>query len=748
MKKIIGYDKDGNPNCACSDGNIYTNCGKNCECCDQVGSNNNKIDLLKDQVKYKTTSCPCSFYAVKNKFGNLECEMDNFGVKKRVTPIQLANHTINGSIPKGGDKWDCIDSKNCGYGNTKWDTLHIVRIEHSQDDKFVPIIDSAHSTSNCYIPKTTLDMYAEYNPANEEKRSLEVAMKEDEGIDINDEDRMINNLPLFSDIKQAQWWEYIKGSKTGLTSEYFDDGVIKHIPGSGNSNTKLITRCYINNKDIIGENILHNWDYKTYSSMSNKLEVKAVGELLKIKIQGDNSPTVDISIKDSSNRSLLKRKLKNIAVNGEYILKQKIPALVTGKTQETYNITITPSADTKYYYENGLISAGVLKYTIWQFKNPTITFKSMQTEGINAITNTTVSSSAATITSSANSFSYKPVTSTINVSRSSGTQNYYLTKNALIFDDLIVNDSEIKKFITNQQDKKELECRDNITIAESARADLVAQSDLEIGMNFTGEIEKTKTVYKSIDLDEHLKEPCDDDEIFDILTNKFELENTTDLFSGMEVRGVDNNDFEFITLLESVDCEKGITLESHYVIKKETTLTFTYSQSATISKINKNNIEIRPCIKLPNNTEISFTKTNKSQINGRIRVDKSGASTMAITTTIENVYVGQDDIKFLLDVSKFVSVKPPSRNKYVVCGKDDLLNINFDFNDGSYNVGDIAATPTTAPKNGVLTALKVVNPRYLIYTPNAGFVGEDKFNFTLSDGVNTSDEKTIFITIR
>ena len=36
-KTIVGYDEDGNPNCKCSNGNIYTNCGPNCECCDQVG---------------------------------------------------------------------------------------------------------------------------------------------------------------------------------------------------------------------------------------------------------------------------------------------------------------------------------------------------------------------------------------------------------------------------------------------------------------------------------------------------------------------------------------------------------------------------------------------------------------------------------------------------------------------------------------------------------------------------------------
>ena len=36
---------------------------------------------------------------------------------------------------------------------------------------------------------------------------------------------------------------------------------------------------------------------------------------------------------------------------------------------------------------------------------------------------------------------------------------------------------------------------------------------------------------------------------------------------------------------------------------------------------------------------------------------------------------------------------------------------------------------------------------YKKYTPNTNFIGKDKINFTLSDGAQASDEKTIFITI-
>ena len=34
------------------------------------------------------------------------------------------------------------------------------------------------------------------------------------------------------------------------------------------------------------------------------------------------------------------------------------------------------------------------------------------------------------------------------------------------------------------------------------------------------------------------------------------------------------------------------------------------------------------------------------------------------------------------------------------------------------------------------------------YVPNPGFTGKDKIEFTLSDGVNSSDQKTIYITVK
>ena len=151
MKRIISYDESGNPNCACDDGNVYSNCGNNCECCDHV--DNNRVNTVRSYTNFETLSCPCSFQVIENKFGNLECELESYGVKNRVTPIRLTNHTISGKAPVTGDKWDCIDNKTCGKGNIKWSTLHIISVEEYTGDRFISGVNSRRSTSNCHVIK-------------------------------------------------------------------------------------------------------------------------------------------------------------------------------------------------------------------------------------------------------------------------------------------------------------------------------------------------------------------------------------------------------------------------------------------------------------------------------------------------------------------------------------------------------------------------------------------------------------------
>ena len=54
------------------------------------------------------------------------------------------------------------------------------------------------------------------------------------------------------------------------------------------------------------------------------------------------------------------------------------------------------------------------------------------------------------------------------------------------------------------------------------------------------------------------------------------------------------------------------------------------------------------------------------------------------------------------------------------------------------------ATKTSEPRNGTAS----ISGRTFSYTPNPDFVGNDRILYTLSDGTNTSAEKTIYITVK
>ena len=54
-------------------------------------------------------------------------------------------------------------------------------------------------------------------------------------------------------------------------------------------------------------------------------------------------------------------------------------------------------------------------------------------------------------------------------------------------------------------------------------------------------------------------------------------------------------------------------------------------------------------------------------------------------------------------------------------------------------------TITKQPSSGTAGA---INGYLKSYTPNKLFKGKDNIKFTVSDGVNTSEEKTIYLTVK
>ena len=740
--KFVGNDPSGNPYCLCSDGSVYKDCGNNCQCCGEEGFGQGVIIKQHQQKTYDTLSCPCSTLPIFNDDGKLiSCEIQSFGLKYQVTPVEIKNHLISTLSPKLGDKWRCGNGVPCGSENLDWDSLFIVSIEENISNSNNSIFNSIYSTSNCYVPPSFLnDIPIE---VNEDKEYIETLYNTGE---LNDD-----GLRLFENIATANEYALsVINRGTREFSEYVDkDGVKKYAMGKHYDTQKLITSVSINEFDALEFALQTDFNYEEYSNTVGKLRVNASGGVIVIKIAGDNQPVVDISIEDSSGCSVLKRKLKNIVIDKSYVLEQKVPKIASGKTEEKYTVKITPTASTAYYtsgsYSYGLniVHTGIIETSFWQHPNSTISF----TNSSSSITNSSTTTNTSTIQGEPNSaVNTYDLTHAMTISRSSGSDNYYIDR--LLLKDLISDSSIIYRTVVENGEKQDEECRKEIILADSTTTSAANLSTaLEIGMQLTGSVTKTKTIFKSVDLDEHLKEPCDDcDKELDILTNKFELENTNDLHAGMNVSGTDASGFDFTSTLESVDCGKSITTTSHHIIEKETVLTFSRSYSADITGIRGNIVELSECVIFPKNTEVSIFKGNKPQISGTFTFDKSGYSEVTVTTKFSNVVFGQEDVTFTLDPDLFISKNPPISDRYIEVGKDSSTLIFMNQDIVAYNKNSLVSAIVSGPFSGTIGSARSGGER--LYTPNNGFTGKDKIQYTLADGDTLSATKTIYITVR
>lgn len=749
--KLI-YDENGKQLCQCADGNTYENCGGNCECCNNIIVRQIDYNVVGKRVgikKFTTTSCPCSSYAITNQFGDIECEMELAGLRQRLKAVVLKNHAINNKQPRVRDTWDCGNNTQIPCGQD-WQSLHIVQVDVNDSSTIVAKINSKSSNLSCYIPKTTLASYGtdEINTSNTQYNlSPEIESE------LEDPDDTFNGVSLFKDKDQARFDGYFKGVGGGnniTTSEFLnDDGVTMYFPGDYYPNKKLITSVLVGGHDALAKNIKDNWDYQSYSSQTGNLEVVASGIVLQIKIKGKNNPKADITIKNSSGRSILKRKLQAVEINGEYILSQKIPGLSASKTQETYHVEITPSADAGYYAEkyieggkSRLIKTGVLKYTIWQFSGTKITVAN----SASTISNTTTTTNSTSLTGVVNTKASEDVefTQSVTLSRSSGSHNFYIKKGLGIKD--LINDQLIERTLNNKSNE---ECFGQFDLYTGGTSANIAK-EIVVGMTFTGTVSKEITITKSIDLDDDAIDDCLESEIIEIITNKFETHNTSDLIEGMKVSGINQDGLEFESIINSIDCENSFTLSEHHSISKNTILSAKFSAGGEVLAISENKITCNnACFKLPHKTPLVFKKTNHPEISGNISFDKSGSSSITITNTINKIKFGQGDYTYTFDPDLFVTDTPSAYDQRIETIEGQAIQINFIRLDTDYNKIYKTLTITKQPNIGSLGQLKVPHAFVQTYSPPAGFTGNDTIKFTLADDNDTaSEEKTIFITIK
>jgi hypothetical protein len=725
---------------------------------------------------YNTISCPCSAHAILDSNGGVACEKLDFGVKQSVKSMVLKNHYINGKMPRVGDKWKCL--KNCEQNNFKWNAYHIVKVEESKIKTSSSLVNSILSNSNCYIPPTTLKDYKGQTVDEKiialQNDSTELSDGPVNGRDLNDPITHINGKPLYASKDHIYWYTRLFGEvKQHDTFTYFKDS--KHegyIPFIDRESEEYVTSIAVNNKDIIplhyavlgvGKSCVSNTLFDSPYE-SGKTIISPSGGKIKILISGHGDPIFTLSLDDSSNCTVLKKRLKNIKLNNGFELIQKIPPLPEGLDSEVYTLKITPSANFQILGGSNFARlVGEIKMKIYQFAKRTITLSA----NASTISNTTQTSTNNTFTGETKQNTNVETTHTINVKRGSGTDNYYIKGKLPRIEDVISYDTVIKKKVFKDQvDGRVLDAVQEIIVLDDFTTDGTTvnnKGDVKRGMQFDYAIEKTKTVRKSIDLEEHLKEPCDDcDDELNILTNRFEIDNTNDLFQEMYVEGVDYKGITFLTNIKSIDCGRTITLEDEVILNKNIELTFKYSSRGTVGCVTRTGkgekVELGTAIKIPKNTTINFENPTKPKLEGYIKYDKSGdngVDGITVSTVITKADFGQENTTIAIDTDSLITNKPNACDQYLTVARGQETYIDFSRCDIDTNKYSKVVTITKQPNGGKVENATVRKDdgedivRFMkTYTPNSNFKGKDTIKYTTSDGVNSSDEKTIYLTVK
>ena len=478
------------------------------------------------------------------------------------------------------------------------------------------------------------------------------------------------------------------------------------------------------------------------------------GETRTITVKGPEDVKFSLTITDSSDCSILKEKIEwvSIPAGGKYNFTQDFPSItVRGnaiKKQESYTITLTPEAGVK---------TDTPTQTLTQTANPTVTITKTTSQTGPALT---VGGGIKELTGIANTLveytTPKVYTLTITGSDAGTAESLYVKD--FNIDKNTTSSNTIKKIVsrpvgettyTHDLVLKPLTTRKiNTTISSTVTKgddDYIISGDLEVGMVLYAKVEYTKTVKANLN---------EDGDVLDYLkcnthTDKFQLDNTHDITTGMSV--ISKNVVPG-TYISSIDCDKNITLLPKQIIKTDSTIKFKKEWWSSISEVTSNmNSDGNACIKLnssidiPNSTEIEFSDRNHSILTTGDFLN-SGSDSITLNINIHAIKFGSIDNQYTVELDNIITSKPNAYDQDVVVTGDKSSAIYVLRADKDLNATSKTGTVVTTPKHGSVASYDATND-YFVYTPNTGFTGEDSFTFTMSDGVNASDEKTIRITV-
>ena len=522
----------------------------------------------------------------------------------------------------------------------------------------------------------------------------------------------------------------------------------------------LPTSIYNNEEKIIKSISIGSGD--TYNN-----NISSSGGSLPVKITGSENAMFSITATDSSGCNILRKEINNVKIGakGVYSFYQNFPSINSAKgskgkiPKETYTITVTPSADTnfsEYLAEKPYIT------TIEQFARSSIAITHYE----NSITGLTFTATTQTQTGEANKSTnyqgYTDITFPIAVKYSSYSAGNIYVKSTN-FNDNIIKNNTIKGIVyrdgkSGPTNIYEFNIDANNDYVGGVVKDFVGKNfdervkdTIEVGSKASWRIEHEKFVIYSLDENDNILN-------FDNCKNKktkiFKLNNTLDIFSGMKVIG--NNITTSVVSISS--CGEKVTLANELIIQPHTVLTFINKGSAIVTsnninrKSDKKTITFEPSVNIPDRTVVTFDN-DTSIVKGTITQTGSGNTgngddndiNLTCTVSIKK-FSNIPQLVYALDMSKIISKKPNAYNQSVVTAKNTTIAIDMIKFDTDTNRTSKTGTVVRPPSHGTVSAYNTTDDAFA-YLPNNNFVGSDSFTFTMSDGTNTSDEKTILIEV-
>ena len=261
-------------------------------------------------------------------------------------------------------------------------------------------------------------------------------------------------------------------------------------------------------------------------------------------------------------------------------------------------------------------------------------------------------------------------------------------------------------------------------------------------MTVKGEVEIVKKVIKSLEV-----VSCQ------LKTNRFELEDVIGIFEGIHVYLDDS----LVASVETIDCDKEITLNKKIIIAQEGVITFKHEVGARVAEVLTNVdgdgnsvVVLDRYAYVPDEVVLSFNN-DTSSVSGVISATGSGTSVVKIKTTA-SINFGTSDALYTINPESIITRKPNIRDHVWPLSSSDVINrttkeILLSTGDTDANATSKKYAITQGPAFG--QAVMKTGDKHITYTAN-GFITGDLIRYkvihdgtqALVDGVDVANPQS------